>query len=578
MIAWEVETTDISRKRAGEPAVYLVLTAVSLVANFVHLASFGLYEDDWYYMALAWLTEPRRWFHDMSGAIRGFYLGRPVQELFLWTSGYVGSALHSIELLYVLAAVLHAASVLMLFRVLRLRYTAFLAALGALIFAVSPLYTIRQFLGGTLCLTPGLMFLFAAILVYARPRYAAGSYLFAILSLLTYETLFMVFFAAPFFRRGRKAWLGTAIHAVICGLILTGYLAVRRHFSEARLMAAAAETPLHMAAGVIEFAVYNVFSSFQSYVYAAYLAVRETSLESLVWSLLLTVVTAACLLGLPSAQIRRTARLFSPRLRWWLARVLAPGLGMMALGYVLSYFTSTHRLAYPLAGRDTRFSLAAMMGSSVVAAGILWYPLASCRRRWTRRLAGAVAAAFFLVLFLYAFVIQDDYRREWRHQKQLFTQMMELAPDAGPDTLLMVQRPWFEEPLFPKGARRPSINFQVHGTVLGFSRLFEDYPGPKVFVVYNDEWRRHLGLHADGKMYWTAPDFGGSQPDMAAPVERIVLLVEQPDGNLKRVDAPFSVEGRQLIQALAPGTGSPSKWRSLRRSRLWPVVFPKSAL
>jgi len=50
--------------------------------------------------------------------------------------------------------------------------------------------------------------------------------------------------------------------------------------------------------------------------------------------------------------------------------------------------------------------------------------------------------------------------------------------------------------------------------------------GDKGLRGVNDEWRSHLGLHADGKLYWTAPDFGGSQPDMAAPVERIILLVD----------------------------------------------------
>jgi hypothetical protein len=219
-----------------------------------------------------------------------------------------------------------------------------------------------------------------------------------------------------------------------------------------------------------------------------------------------------------------------------------------------------------------------MPGSSLVVAGILWYPLANCRRRWTRRLAGAGAAAFFVFLLLYSFVIQEDYRREWRHMGQMFTEIMDLTPDAGADTLLVIRRTWFEAPLFPTGARAPSINFEVHGLALGFSRLFEDYHGPEVFVVYNDEWRSHLGVRLDGKMRWTEPDFGGSQPDMAAPVERIILLVEQPDGNLKRVDDPFSVEGRQLIQARPPGTGSPSRWSVLRRTRLWPVVFPHSAL
>ena len=571
------KTPGIPHRRTGEAAVYLVLTAVSLLANFLHFASFGLYEDDWYYIACAWLMQPGQWFGVIWASTRTFYHGRPMQECLLWTAGFLSSAFRSIGLLYVLAALLYAASVLMFFRVLRLRYTASLAALGALLFAVSPISTIRPYLDGTLWSAPGLMFLLAAILVYARPRYAAGSYLPAILSLLTYEPLFFVFFAAPFFRRGPKTWRQTAIHVAICSLILVAYLVVRRQYSESRLMTASGEAPLTVAGRVIEFAVYYTFSSFKSYVYAVYLAARETRLEGLVWSLLLAAATAACFLRLPPAGTRRTARLISPRTCWWLARVLAPGLGMMLLGYALAYFGSPY-LVYPLAGRSTRFSLAAMPGSSLVVAGILWYPLANCRRRWTRRLAGAGAAAFFVFLLLYSFVIQEDYRREWRHMGQMFTEIMDLTPDAGADTLLVIRRTWFEAPLFPTGARAPSINFEVHGLALGFSRLFEDYHGPEVFVVYNDEWRSHLGVRLDGKMRWTEPDFGGSQPDMAAPVERIILLVEQPDGNLKRVDDPFSVEGRQLIQARPPGTGSPSRWSVLRRTRLWPVVFPHSAL
>ena len=276
---------------------------------------------------------------------------------------------------------------------------------------------------------------------------------------------------------------------------------------------------------------------------------------------------------LPSARMRGTARIASPRTWWWFARVLAPGLGMLVLGYALAYFSTSHRFAYPLVGRDTRFSLAAIPGSSMLVAGILWYPLAICRRRWTRGLAGAGATAFCVLLVLYSFAIQEDYRREWSHMRRLFAGIMELSPDAGAENLLLVHRPMYYEQLFPAGARQPSINFQPHGLQIGFSRLFDDYSGPKVLVVYSDEWRSHLGLHTDGKLYWTAPAFAGTVPDVALPVERIILLVEQPDGNLRRVDSPFSVEGRQLIQARVLGQDSGSRWPALRRSRLWPAVF-----
>jgi hypothetical protein len=59
------KTAGIPHSRTGEGAVYLVLTAVSLVANFLHCASFGFYEDDWYYITNAWLAQPGVWFSYM---------------------------------------------------------------------------------------------------------------------------------------------------------------------------------------------------------------------------------------------------------------------------------------------------------------------------------------------------------------------------------------------------------------------------------------------------------------------------------------------------------------------------------
>jgi len=76
---------------------------------------------------------------------------------------------------------------------------------------------------------------------------------------------------------------------------------------------------------------------------------------------------------------------------------------------------------------------------------------------------------------------------------QLYPEIMQLTPDAGTDTLLVIRRRLLRHHAVPRGARRPSINFQVHGLQLGFSRLFEDYHGPNVFVVYGDQWRATWG-------------------------------------------------------------------------------------
>jgi hypothetical protein len=93
--------TPISRPTDRHAVGLIVL--VALLANFLHLRSFGLYDDDWYYMAPAWDTTPQTCIRGTFRMMRSFYVGRPLQEACLRMFALAGSALHSVLVLYVIA-------------------------------------------------------------------------------------------------------------------------------------------------------------------------------------------------------------------------------------------------------------------------------------------------------------------------------------------------------------------------------------------------------------------------------------------------------------------------------------------
>jgi hypothetical protein len=545
------------------------VAAIALLANFLHLASFGLYDDDWYYMAPPWDASTSAWLKEMVDVVRGFYLGRPLQEICLRLMGLAGARLESVLSLYAIAAILYATCVVLVFRVLRLRYPLFFSTLAATLFAISPLTSVRQHLDVTLWGASGYICLCLAILAYAR-RKPAAPYVLAAAALLIYEPLFLVFAGAPFFRRGPKTRAALITHGALWVAILLAYLALRRALAEPRMVSVLHENAAVTLWRVIEFTGLFIVGSFVSYVYAAYVAVQEHPLEGLLWMALFAIL----LIGWFRS---RSASVELRRLRWpwWLRRAVLPGLLFTALGYGVSYFSMTGILTYPVTGRDTRFSLAAAFGSSILTAGILCFKLAWFRSRWLKIAVRAGGIAWCLLLFLCSFVIQRDYIQQWQLHKKVLGALVAQSPDASPATLLILQR----QPIVPflvSGKRGPAIANQSHGLQFSFRRLFGHGDAPEIFEVFGDTWKNYLRRAGDGTLYWTARDFvGGWARDTSTPVSPIVLFMEDAEGNVRRVDDPVVIGGAPVnVPRDQNATAENSLWRRAPRSPLVRFVLP----
>jgi hypothetical protein len=564
----------------------LLIVVVAWIANFLHFTEFGFYEDDWFYFAAPYLTPASIWFRQLKYEIVHFLLGRPLQSFCMYVFGFVGAAFSSIALVYLLAFVFLAVSAVLMYYVLKLKFPALFATIAALLFVLSPLTTVKQSLNIELSVGPGFVALFIAILLYnRRRRFSAG--LLAILSLIAYEPLFFLYWAAPLFRRGK--WTARRIreagaHVAVCAGITVAYVLARRYLAESRVVNIS-HGPIETVWLMAKYDILFTASSFKAYVYALYIGLRELSLEPVLYCLLVLVPALVVLLRLwhPSSTSASTSvstadRFVAARRRWWLWNGVGSGILLLALGYSLAYFNLYQDWTFPLSGRDTRASSAASFGSSILAAVILFFLLTAFRGRLLRTAGQFVLAGCLSILLLYSFVIQKDYSKEWVNEKNFLTQLIMLSPDVRRDTFFVVQAPWLEESLFLRQGRRPSIGFQRSDVIL--KALFGFDHSPRLLFAYSDQWSNYLKLHSDGKLYWTQEVFPGawgrSLTDPLTP-GRIIVIREDDDASLIRMQTPLWVDGAQIVQmpeSLAGGAAPESNWPLAAASPLLRQVVP----
>lgn len=566
-------------RRSAHPVALIIL--IAWVANYLHFTSFGFYEDDWYFFAKPYQTPTSLWFAQMLAAMVHFFVGRPLMTLYLYVSAYLGAALSSIQFLYVVAFAFLALSVTLMHSVLRQRFPALFSNLACVLFVLSPLITFKQFLNGELIVGPAFICLFFAILAYSRRR-NIPAYLLAALVLMTYESLFFLFLAAPLFQKRRdKARLRAfGAHFTIWACLLGVYLFVRHLSAEARL-ANISEGPARTLVNVVLYDLFFTVSSVKPYLYAMYVGVREISLEAVLYCAFVFVPVMVMLLRssgtLWTMRPLGGGKVSAARCRWWIQNGILGGIFVTLLGYAVAYFTLNRDWLFPLTGRDTRASIAASFGHSILIAALIILIMQALRRPALRASAFVAVIAGLSALFLYSFVVQQDYVKDWMDQRNFITQMITLSPDVDPDTLFIVRSTWVNEHLFPNAQRKLSIGSQKHGIEVSIRSMFGWDTAPKILFVYTDDWKTHLAM-GSGKLLWTDKNFpGGWSPTTSDPVTpgHIILLEEHPNGLLSRLDTPVLVANVQVVKMPPLLDGKPqSQWEDMSPSPLFQMVVP----
>ncbi|MDQ3810093.1 MAG: hypothetical protein M3336_07375, partial [Chloroflexota bacterium] len=182
--------------RRHELALALAASAALVwLAQFHHLAEFGLYEDDYFFVAQAMGQD----LSYLAGRLIVFWTlpqGRPLGFFLPDLLSFVGDKLGGLPAIYSLGFGIVTANTFLCYRLLRARVPALAAGAGAAMFCLFPADTTKVLLTHDFQLQPALTFALLSAVAYAAGR-RRTAYLVGSGALLAYESGFLALFALP---------------------------------------------------------------------------------------------------------------------------------------------------------------------------------------------------------------------------------------------------------------------------------------------------------------------------------------------------------------------------------------------
>ena len=552
----------------GWPIV--LLGGTMWLARYLHSGQFGLYEDDLTFVpAAAQRSFPEMVENTFSRIALAQGQGRPLHHVLIDLLSHASWRLGELRGAYLLGFLLITLNVVLFFGLVRRVHSTALGVIAAIFYALYSADTTQAFLTHSFGLQPALTMLLLALYAYLDERRLAA-YGFLSLALLSYETTFPVFLAAPLLGGGwDRRMAGRLVrNGWVMGLILALSLAIRVGLGEPRVAGLGLRemlvTPLsHILEGPPV--------ALATYVYRPLQALEALDLEIALALSVAAVVFAAVLLtmslGTPSAlaaylrsvrqairdrgfSVRKVGAVSAglPAEVKALARLAAAGLTMLVLAYPL---TLTVR-AYAISGRDTRVHAAGVIGAALclgsLTMGALWMAEAVGRKRW----AAAIAGLWLGLMAAYGIVLQRDYARAWTLQQDFWTPLVRLIPDVRDGTVILV------DPAGLQDSRQIGANTWNLPRVL---RQIYTFPSewasvPRVYRMVPG-WEETL-LTDDGGIVLDAgtissPSFTSGVID---PAETILIVMRE--GRLQRVSGSYLVDDVVVDFQTTTAVGEPA--------------------
>ncbi len=523
-----------NKKRLEIAADLLLLVVVFWVVRYWHSPHFGLYEDD-----LTIIPDAvARTFSSLIGYIFSYIIhlyghARPLSDSAIYLFSWVGWRMAGMWGMYLIGYLITGVNIALFYWLMRRianRPFAILAGLGYILYAAD---TTQAYLTHSLGLQPSILLIFLAIHSYLSNRRLLA-YLLAFVVLFSYEVPFLLFLVAPLLKKSwNKPLLKEVLwHAAILAVMVIGIYLFRSFIGEQRVTSIGLKDliltpPLHAIEGPLV--------SLGMFAYRPYQAIKALNLEIALVVLAAFGVFIWILFRLPEITRIKLGAVWQgmkdPALRGalpeeikLLGRMSVVGLLMLAMAYPLTYTVR----AYAISGRDTRVHAAGVAGAAVLVASFSLFLIYLANGSNWRKLVNVLVALELALLAGYGFVIQQDYVNAWQYQRQFWTELLPLIPDAGNGTVVLV------DPAALHDTRQIGANYWNLPRV-----LYQIYTFPEnvklVPVVHRLEagWQNTL-VGPDGRFQvnavttYSVPDYYGAFDP------RQIILIQAESGHLVR--------------------------------------------
>jgi len=431
-------STSTKHINGKEVIPYLFIIFLTWMSRFLLSSSFGLYEDDWAFSGNAITNTFAENFSRISSSLFTFWQGRPLHMSLLTLIPSLGSQFGGIDTLYFLGFLILSSNACLIYHLLkRISCQPYIPIIATLFFCLYPADTTFSYLQHLFGLQTSLLFLLIAFHCYLSAEKGSISlkilsYLMSIFSLLTYESPFLTYLAAPFLRRN-KSKKQIVIHFCIVVISLFSYLMLRKMAGEQRVLGlgttSLAQTVFYQifAGPLVAIATYFLrpFELFQQFRLADILALL------LAFSSFYLLINYLVGDEKQIVNTHRTSQLKIPGL-------LAVGTAMTILAYPSALMLSVNIID----GRASRVHFAASLGTAIILSCLWNYIIIkSGSQQSLRKLAILLLALHLSLLFAFCLNVQSLYKVSWRYQQEFWSDVTKLSPDLDENTVILVQAP-----------------------------------------------------------------------------------------------------------------------------------------
>lgn len=549
----QASARSIIRSRSGQLLIAMsLILAVVWIARFQRSSEFGLYEDDWTRIPKAVDMSLKELIDFVANDITNFRgSGRPLHHSSIYVLSFLGWNLGGMQGMYFLGFVIISLNAILFYLLLLRVHSHQFAIVGVLAFVLYSADTTQAFLTHSFGLHTATTLFLLASHSYISEKFTL-SYGLILLSLLTYETPYLLFMAVPLFCHpwDKGSLRVLARHLVIMAMIFIGVFLLRLAVGELEGQDLSAEALLsssirHMVQGPIWSLGAYRYRSIDTYwsLDAGVAVIILLSIPVLFliinrWAINREVdvepASKQDLRGAASEKAgpKRTCLMKVEGLNS-LLKLMAIGPIMLVLAYPLTFTTEP----YLIYGRVTRSHFAAAAGSSILIAAVWMIVTATIRNEWFRAFGTFVLALAFAIMLGFGQVVQRDYARAWIYQREFWGELLAIVPDAGEDKVIIVHSSGLRESVHI--AANTWNMPRVLERILEFPEHWDE--SPSVYRM-QDGWLVHL-QDGGGNLLLDSPAALTPRDHVREVSSSEMILIITDGGMVARQYSPIVIDG-----------------------------------
>lgn len=543
----------------------LFLALINWISHYLYFIRFGLYEDDYANIPYHFQQNFNELYWFINTRLNIWVQGHPLSFLPGLITFLCKEISEGIFILYLVSFLIVTVNSFLMYKILAKIFpgSAIFSISGALAFCLFPPDTTKMLLCHSFVLQISLAFLLCASLLYLNDKKIL-SYFVILLTLFSYESTFMVFFAVPLLINKwnvslRKEML---VHISILSLTIFFVFLYRSFAGEDRVMEASSD-------------LYNVFSKMVAGMFIGpsmilFLFYRAPAVTVYYWLTenhqvfwwyydYIFIIFGLCFGFFAILFYKMKSYKYYPKktetenlydnyiyrnednVRFLLIRsvkFIVVSLIMLNLAYSLSF---THYPPNAIMGRLTSEHLAATFGGSILFASICLILFTISEKFNFKKIAVLTLSIYLALVVGYDIYVQKEFVISWGYQKDFWKRVLELAPDLNDNTTIVVNCDNRNEDT------RYIYSNSIYNDMIMFSNLF-NFPGswnsvPKLLIV-KDNWKEDYIKVENGELKLDPPYL--KKGTFAFADSNVVLLEYNNDGEMTRKFSSVEIQGLKL--------------------------------